>query len=144
MSVMDWWVSLREQVLNIPIACRCYGPSKPSSLMSIEGGFTPTALMASSWEKLGTDPRIGQPSYYGLCWEPFFSGAVALSIVVNDFTKGCYALPHEIHMDSNHTRTEHGMCVTCWSGFPLQGVHRFELPRLSDMSIAYLRQSSRR
>jgi hypothetical protein len=24
--------------------------------------------------------------------------------------------------------------VTCWSGFPLYGVHRFELPRLSDMS----------
>jgi hypothetical protein len=24
--------------------------------------------------------------------------------------------------------------VACWSGFPLQGVHRFESPRLSDMS----------
>jgi hypothetical protein len=24
--------------------------------------------------------------------------------------------------------------VLCWSGFPLQGVHRFESPRLSDMS----------
>jgi hypothetical protein len=24
--------------------------------------------------------------------------------------------------------------VVCWSDFPLQGVHRFELPRLSDMS----------
>jgi hypothetical protein len=24
--------------------------------------------------------------------------------------------------------------VTCWSGFPLQVVHRFESPRLSDMS----------
>jgi hypothetical protein len=24
--------------------------------------------------------------------------------------------------------------VSCWLGFPLQGVHRFELPRLSDMS----------
>jgi hypothetical protein len=24
--------------------------------------------------------------------------------------------------------------VSCWSGFPLQGVYRFELPRLSDMS----------
>jgi hypothetical protein len=24
--------------------------------------------------------------------------------------------------------------VSCWSGFPLQGVHRFELLRLSDMS----------
>jgi hypothetical protein len=24
--------------------------------------------------------------------------------------------------------------VACWSGFPLQGVHRLELPRLLDMS----------
>jgi hypothetical protein len=24
--------------------------------------------------------------------------------------------------------------MACWSGFPLQGVHRFESPRLSDMS----------
>jgi hypothetical protein len=24
--------------------------------------------------------------------------------------------------------------VSCWLGFPLQGVHRFESPRLSDMS----------
>jgi hypothetical protein len=29
---------------------------------------------------------------------------------------------------------ERGMCVACWSGFPLQGVHRFESPRLSNMS----------
>jgi hypothetical protein len=24
--------------------------------------------------------------------------------------------------------------VSCWLGFPLQGVHRFESPQLSDMS----------
>jgi hypothetical protein len=24
--------------------------------------------------------------------------------------------------------------VSCWSGFPLQGIHRFELPRLSNIS----------
>jgi hypothetical protein len=24
--------------------------------------------------------------------------------------------------------------MACWSGFPLQGVHRFKSPRLSDMS----------
>jgi hypothetical protein len=40
--------------------------------------------------------------------------------------------------------TERGMRVACWSGFPLQGVHQFESPRLSDMSIACLWQSSRR
>jgi hypothetical protein len=34
------------------------------------------------------------------------------------------------------------MCVAYWSGFPLQGVHRFESPRHSDMSMACLRQGS--
>jgi hypothetical protein len=34
----------------------------------------------------------------------------------------------------DHMRTEHGMHVVCWSGIPLQGVHQFKSPRLSDMS----------
>jgi hypothetical protein len=34
----------------------------------------------------------------------------------------------------DHTRTERGKHVVCWSEFPLQGVRRFESPRLSDMS----------
>jgi hypothetical protein len=46
--------------------------------------------MASSGEKLGTDPRIGKPACCGLCQEPFFLGAVALSIAIDDFTKGCH------------------------------------------------------
>jgi hypothetical protein len=37
-----------------------------------------------------------------------------------------------------HTPCVHGLAweayVSCWSGFPLQGVHRFETPWLSDMS----------
>jgi hypothetical protein len=45
----------------------------------------------------------------------------------------------EIRMVWDHTRTERGMHVACWSGFSLHGVYRFESPRLSDMSIAYLR-----
>jgi hypothetical protein len=34
----------------------------------------------------------------------------------------------------DHTQTEHEKRVAYWLGFPLQGVHRFESPRLSDMS----------
>jgi hypothetical protein len=37
-------------------------------------------------------------------------------------------------MVMEHTRTERGKRVACWSGFSLQGVYRFESPRLSDMS----------
>jgi hypothetical protein len=40
----------------------------------------------------------------------------------------------EIRMVLDHTRTEREKCVTCWSDFPLPSVHRFESPRLSDMS----------
>jgi hypothetical protein len=90
MSVKDWWVGPREQVLNVSIACRWYGSGKPSSWLLTEGGFTPTTSMASSGEKLGMDSRINQSTHCGLCREPFFLGAVSLSIVVDDFTKGCH------------------------------------------------------
>jgi hypothetical protein len=42
--------------------------------------------------------------------------------------------PREIRVVLDHTWTERGKRVVCWSGFPLQGVHQFESPRLSDMS----------
>jgi hypothetical protein len=66
MSVKDQWVSPRKQVLNVLTAYRSYGIGNPSSLSSTDGGFTPTASMAILGEKLGTDPRIGQLSCYGL------------------------------------------------------------------------------
>jgi hypothetical protein len=53
-------------------------------------GFAPTALLVGSAEKLGMNLWIGQPVCYGLCQEPFFSGAVALLNSVDDFAKGCY------------------------------------------------------
>jgi hypothetical protein len=34
----------------------------------------------------------------------------------------------------DHTQIERGGRMACWSDFPLQGVHRFESPRLLDMS----------
>jgi hypothetical protein len=60
------------------------------SLLLIEGGFTPTVSMAALGEKLGTYPWIGQRMCCGLFWESFFSREVALSIVVDDFVKGCH------------------------------------------------------
>jgi hypothetical protein len=51
----------------------------------------PPLLHWLAWgEKLGMDPQIGQPACYGLCQEPFFSGAVALLDSVDDYVKGCY------------------------------------------------------
>jgi hypothetical protein len=78
--------------LNIPITCQRYGPGKPNSLPSTEGGFTPTASMTVLGEKLGTDLWIGQVACCELGRESFFSRAVALSIAVDVITKGCCAL----------------------------------------------------
>jgi hypothetical protein len=55
-------------------------------------GFTPTASIAISGEKLGMDPQIGQPTCCELCREPFFLGGVALLNSVYDYMKGFYAL----------------------------------------------------
>jgi hypothetical protein len=39
-----------------------------------------------------------------------------------------------MRMVLDHTWTECGKRVACWSGFSLQGVHRLESPRPSDIS----------
>jgi hypothetical protein len=40
--------------------------------------------LVGSVEKLGTDPRIGQPACCELCREPFFLRAVTLSSTIDD------------------------------------------------------------
>jgi hypothetical protein len=91
-SVNDRWVSSHEQVLNVPIAYRCYEPDKPSSWLSIKACLSPIVSLAVVGEKLSTNPQIRHPSNCGLCQESFFSGAVDLYKSVDDFIKGCYAL----------------------------------------------------
>jgi hypothetical protein len=46
-----------------------------------------TASLVGLGEKPGADPWIGQPTCWGLSWEPFFSGAVTLSNSVDDSRK---------------------------------------------------------
>jgi hypothetical protein len=60
-----------EQVLNIPIACWLYEPSKPSSLPLTKPWLKPTALLVGLGEKLNTDPWMGRPTCCGLYREPF-------------------------------------------------------------------------
>jgi hypothetical protein len=38
------------------------------------------------------------------------------------------------YMVQDHTQIKREGCMVCWSGLPLQGVHRFESLQLSDMS----------
>jgi hypothetical protein len=96
-----------------------YGPSKSSNLPSTEGGFSPTASMAGSGEKLGTNPRISQPSCGGLCREHFSREQWLCPSLLMMARKVSICGPREIHMVLDHTWTERGKCVKCWSGFPL-------------------------
>jgi hypothetical protein len=89
-SVKDRWVGLREQVLNVSITCWYMGPVSLVGCYQQRVALPPLLSWLPRGEKLGTDLRIGQSSCYRLCQEPFFSGAVVLSIAVDDFTKGCY------------------------------------------------------
>jgi hypothetical protein len=91
-SIKDRWIDPHEQVLNIPIACWWFGRSKPSSLSSTEAWLKPTASMVGFKEKLGTDLRISQPTCWGLCREPLFSGVVGSVQIYRWLTKGCHVL----------------------------------------------------
>jgi hypothetical protein len=90
--------------------------------------------MAVEGEKLGMDPRIGQMMCGGLGREPFFSEAVDPFNSVNDsWNVATYEdCPQEAYEWRTWTNVE-SVRVVCIR-FPLQGVHRFESPRLSDMS----------
>jgi hypothetical protein len=50
---------------------------------------------------------------------PFSREQWDLSKSVGDSRKVAMRWPHEIRMIWDHTRTERGIRVTCWSGFPL-------------------------
>jgi hypothetical protein len=63
--VEDRWVGPREQVLNVLIACRKYGPGKPGIQLSMKTCLFPTTSLAVMGEKLGTDLQIGQSSCCG-------------------------------------------------------------------------------
>jgi hypothetical protein len=89
-SVKDRWFGPHEQVLNIPITCRWYGPGKPSTWLPTWAWLKPSASLVGLGEKLGTDSWIGQPACCGLCREPFFSGAVGSIQIYWHLTKGCY------------------------------------------------------
>jgi hypothetical protein len=111
-----------------------YVPSKPSSMPSIEGGFTPTASMAALGEKLRTDSWIGQPVCCELCQESFFgsSGSVYRCWWLHERLP-CMWAAHRKHMRGVRGLVREAY-VSCWLDFPLQDIHWFESPRLSDMS----------
>jgi hypothetical protein len=52
-----------------------------------------------------------------------------------DFVGTSERLSYVVHVRCivrDYMQMKGGGCMTCWSGFPLQGVQRFKSPRLSD------------
>jgi hypothetical protein len=112
-----------------------YRPSKPSNRLSTEAWLFPTASLAVVGEKLGMYQQIGQLACYGFCRQPFFSGLVDLFKSVDDCAKGCYALTTwNMYGSGPYTDCAWDACGMLVRFSPLQGVHRFESPWLSNMS----------
>jgi hypothetical protein len=111
-----------------------YGHNNHSSWLPTGAWICPHYFIGISGEKLGTDPRIGQPACCGLCREPFSREQWLCSTLLMTTWKVAICGPHEIRMVLDHMQTERGKCVACWSGFPLEGVHQFESLRLLDTS----------
>jgi hypothetical protein len=101
--------------------------------MSIGAWLFPTASMVASGEKLGMDP-LSLSEAKDCVGSSSSREQLSCSNLLTVVRKVAICGPREIRMVLDHTRTERGKRVACWSGFPLQGVHRFESPRLSDMS----------
>jgi hypothetical protein len=97
-------------------------------------GFAPTASLAGSGEKLGTDPRIGQRRAVDCVGSHSSREQWACSTLSMTRKR----LPRTGTTHRKRTPGVRGLVweayVACWSGFPMQFVHRFESPRLSDMS----------
>jgi hypothetical protein len=132
--VKDRWVDPREQVLNVPIACWWYGPSKPSSRPSTEGWLCPHGFNDYLRRETGYRPVDRSAGVLWIMSGALFSGAVALLNSIDDYVKGCYALTAwDTYGLGPYADWACDACGVLF-GFLLQGVHQFESPRLSDMS----------
>jgi hypothetical protein len=135
-SIKDRWVGPHEQMLNVPMT---YWYMRPVSLVAYHRQKLGLSLLLHwLWggKKLGGTRRSVSRRAEDVVGNPYFSRAVGSVQIYRRLAK-C-----EIRMVEGHTWTERGKQVACWSSFPLQGVHRFESQRLSDMSTACLWQSS--
>jgi hypothetical protein len=120
-SVKDGWVGPCDQVLNVLIAYRSYGPGKPSTWPSIEGWLCSHCF--NGWLRRET-------GYGPVNWSAVVlwieSGAVALLNSVDDYVKGCYALTAwDTYGQASYTDWAWDACGVLVR-FPLQGVHRLD------------------
>jgi hypothetical protein len=115
--VKDRWVGPREQVLNVPIIGQRYGPGKPSSWLSTEvfSSLLHWLLWEISWVRTHGPINRRAVAWVGShsSWEQWIC-----SNLLTTMQKVDMHWPRDIRIVWDHTRTECGMRVVCWLGFP--------------------------
>jgi hypothetical protein len=139
MSVKNRGVGTREKVLNVLIACWWYGPSKPSSLLSIDVWLKRTALMTVLGEKLRQVPWTTQPGWevelgalflrssesVQLCWVSVKGCHVrgpSVGSVRRTYVDWCgkrtcrfsWVFPCRVYIDSNHRDSRIWVTACSW------------------------------
>jgi hypothetical protein len=111
-----------------------YGPSKPSSLSSTDAWLCPHYFNGWLGREIGYEP-VDRSA--GVLWVVLGALFLGSSDPTQFCCRLCERLLYVDHMRYVWSRPYvnwAGKRVTCWSGFLLNGVHRFESSRLSDMS----------
>jgi hypothetical protein len=105
MSVKNWWVGPREQVLNVPIACWWYVPSKPSNLPSIDAWLCPHYFIGWLRRETGYGPMNWLASVLWIVLGGPFLGISGPAQLCGWLVKGCHVLGlpvgsvHRVYMD---------------------------------------------
>jgi hypothetical protein len=169
-KVGEWYVASRHLQGCSPRLCRLRTDGlapvrKYWTYRSHAGDIGPVNLVAGCQQKLdfshcfiscyGREARYRPADWsVGVLWivsTTLLLGAVDPFKSIDDCAKGYYMWTTYglgsytdwawiIRMVLNHTWTERGKHVACWSSFPLQGVHQFESSQLLDMSNRMLNQ----
>jgi hypothetical protein len=137
---MDRWVGPHEQVLNVPIACRCYGPGKPSSWLSTEA-FFPHCLIDCCGREAGYGPMdqtvvelwivlrtllFGGSESVQICWwlrERLLCvdhTRYVWSVTIRGLSVGCVwcvgqVFPYRVYIDSNRHDSRIWVSLVCGS-----------------------------
>jgi hypothetical protein len=114
-SVKDRWVNPHEQVLNVPITCFIYWPSKPMYHVVNRYLAFITASMVVLGEKLGGEP-VDHSVGLWVVSEALFLGN---SRVHPTLLMACERLPRTCTVRTKRMWTGVEMYVLCVSGFPL-------------------------
>jgi hypothetical protein len=123
--------------------------SKYWTYRSHAGDMGPVSLVVYHWQILDFAPTASKLAQERNWVRTYGSvSRRAVDYVESPFSRvqwpgSTLSMTHERLLSTGTTRRKHmpdirGLAwkayVSCWSDFPLQGVHQFELPRLSDMS----------